>query len=53
MIKLVFVGTDFILDLMLTAQSRFSISPEELLIRLEEMLQKGEITQKQLKELMS
>ena len=53
MIKIVFINSEYTLELMMQAQNLFTISPEELLIRLEEMLSTNEITQDQLKELMS
>ena len=49
-IQLVFIGHEFIIERMMIEINMTALSPEDLLIRLEEMIESGEITTDQLKD---
>jgi hypothetical protein len=52
-IQLIFISENFIMERMMEEANMFALSPEQLLILLEEKLETGEITSNQLKEYFS
>ena len=51
-IRLVFISEMYILEFMQMGLGMFNLSPEQLLILLEEKLESGELTQDDIKELL-
>lgn len=49
-IRLVFISNQFIIERMMETSLMYALSPEQLLLLLEEKLESGEITRHQLEE---